>query len=159
MQIPDTRLNVAYTSTDWRGVALSNFSLSPFVFDDQLFASVEGFIQGLKFPEGDARREQAFQSCAWEAKKIGERADKSAAYWAGECMAFGSTEHHRLVGRAVRVRIEQSPGLCQVLISTKGLELVHETGYGPEPAITSLPAAVFCRVLTDLRDELLARVR
>src|SRR3546814_20862332 len=112
MQIPDTRLNVAYTSTDWRGVALSNFSLSPFVFDDQLFASVEGFIQGLKFPEGGARREQAFQSCAWAAKKIGEQADNSDAYWAGASMAFGSTEHHRSVGReigraSVRERVVQ----------------------------------------------------
>lgn len=159
MSTPDPCLNVAYTSTDWRGVALSNFSLSPFLFDGVLLASVEGFIQGLKFPEGDARREQAFQSSAWEAKQAGEQADKTAAYWAGKHMPFGSPEHHQLVGRAVRTRIEQSPGLRQVLISTKGLVLKHETGHGPEPVVTSLPATIFCKVLTDLRDELIAHVK
>src|SRR5690606_32746201 len=122
-------------------------------------ASVEGFIQGLKFPEGDERREQAFHASAWDAKQLGEQADKITAYWAGKHMAFGSTEHHQLVGRAVRTRIEQSPGLCQVLMSTKGLVLKHETGHGPEPAITSLPATVFCEVLADLRDELLANAK
>jgi hypothetical protein len=34
-------LNISSTSTDWRGLALSNFGLSPFVLDGMLFASVE----------------------------------------------------------------------------------------------------------------------
>ncbi|MCC2595820.1 hypothetical protein LKR43_05650 [Pusillimonas sp. MFBS29] len=157
MNAAGSSLNVAYTSSDWRGVALSNFSLSPFLMDGRLMASVEGFIQGLKFPEDDARRMQAFQSNAWDAKKIGAQADKSGAWWAGQQLAFGGAEHHRLVARAVRARIEQSVGLCHVLMGTAGLTLIHETGHEPEPAITSLPATVFCRVLTDLREELLAR--
>lgn len=39
-----SRLNISSTSDDWRGLALSNFPLSPFVLDGELFASVEGFI-------------------------------------------------------------------------------------------------------------------
>ena len=156
MQTTPPSLNVSYISTDWRGVALSNFSLSPFVLDDTLFASVEGFIQGTKFPQGDPRRDQAFQSSAWDAKKLGEQADRSGAYWADKCIAYGSTEHHQLIERAIRARIEQSVGLRKVLTSTVGLTLIHDTGHGSESAVTSLPAAVFCKILTDLRDALLA---
>lgn len=149
-------LNVSYTSTDWRGVVLSNFSLSPFVLDDSLFASVEGFIQGIKFPEGDPLRAKAFQSSAWDAKQWGDRADRRAVYWAGQVIPFGSSEHHQIVGRAVRARIMQSLGLQRVLLSTEDMTLTHDTGHGPEPALTSLPAAVFCEILTELRGELLA---
>lgn len=155
MQTTRPSLNVSSTSTDWRGVALSNFPLSPFVLDGALFASVEGFIQGIKFPEGDPRRDQAFLSSAWDAKNLGDQADRSGAYWAGACISYGSTEHHRLIERAIRARIEQSVGLRTVLASTDGLTLVHDTGHGPDSPTTSLPAAVFCRILTDLRDELL----
>ncbi|MBB5216161.1 hypothetical protein [Parapusillimonas granuli] len=159
MPATPSSLNVAYTSTDWRGVALSNFTLSPFVLDDTLLASVEGFIQGIKFPEDDPRRAQAFHSSAWDAKRAGEQAGRSAVYWSGQSIPFGSIEHHRLVARAVRARITQSLGLRTVLMSTKGMTLVHDTGHGPEPAVTSLPAAMFCATLAQLRDELLAEAR
>ncbi|MGB6103119.1 MAG: hypothetical protein WBF88_04640 [Pusillimonas sp.] len=154
--MPETRssLNVSFTSTDWRGVALSNFSLSPFVLDGDVFASVEGFIQGIKFPEDDPRREQAFQSSAWDAKHFGDQADRSAVYWNKERIGYGSTEHHQLIERAIRARIEQSVGLRAILLATHGLTLIHDTGHGPDSPKTSLPAAVFCRILTELRDEL-----
>ena len=65
-------LNISSTSNDWRGLALSNFGLSPFVLDGVLFASVEGFIQGIKFREGDPQRDAAFASSGWPAKHLGE---------------------------------------------------------------------------------------
>src|SRR5262245_20701331 len=49
--------NISSTAADWRGLALSNFGLSPFVLDGKVFASIEGFVQGIKFPEGDPRRD------------------------------------------------------------------------------------------------------
>lgn len=152
-------LNVSAISTDWRGVALSNFSLSPFVLDGILLASVEGFIQGIKFPEGDPRRAAAFHSSAWDAKNLGNQADRSAVYWAGVRIAYGGAEHHQLIGRAIRARIEQSVGLQKALASTEGLTLVHDTGSAAESPTTSLPAVVFCKILTDLREELLLRHR
>lgn len=150
-------LNVSGTSTDWRGIALSNFLLSPFVLDDILFASVEGFIQGIKFPEGDPRRAVAFCSSGWEAKNLASQADRSAVYWAGAPIPYGSAEHHQIIGRAIRARIEQSIGLQKALMSTDGLTLIHDTGSEPESSTTSLPATVFCRIVTDLREELLLK--
>ena len=144
-------INIAYTSDDWRGIALSNFSLSPFLLDGVLLASLEGFIQGIKFPEGHPARDRAFTSTAWQAKECGRGADKQFAHWGPAPMPFGAEAHHRLVERALREKFAQHEGLCHVLRSTGSLEIVHETGEGPEPARTSLPADAFCRILTDIR--------
>lgn len=149
-------VNISSTSDDWRGLALSNFVLSPFVFEGVLFASIEGFIQGIKFAEADPRRERAFLLSAWDAKRLGEEADRSAVYWQGASLAYGSTAHHQLIEAAIRTRIEQSPGLQQALLSTVGSTLIHDTGH-PESPTTSLPAVVFCRIFEDLRQDLLAR--
>src|SRR5690606_13289871 len=110
------------------GVALSNFMLSPFVLDGILFASIEGFIQGIKFPEGDPRREQAFVSSGWDAKRLGDTAGRSGAYWKGERIAYGSDAHHRLIEKAIRARIAQNQGLARVMKSTRGEVLAHSTG-------------------------------
>ncbi|WP_202120922.1 hypothetical protein [Streptomyces sp. BA2] len=50
----------------------------------------------------------------------------------------------------------QSPGLQHALRSTAGLTLAHHVDGTVESPTTSLPAAVFRRILTDLRRELLA---
>ncbi len=72
--------NASFIAIDWRGVALSNLTLSPFVLDGVLLASVEGFIQGIKFPPGDARREQAFVASGWAAKKAGQGAVRDVVH-------------------------------------------------------------------------------
>lgn len=151
-----TIINVASTSADWRGVALSNFNLSPFVLDGMLFASVEGFVQGIKFPEGDPRRAEAFISSGKAAKRLGDTADRSGAYWGGVRLPYGSSDHHRLIERAMRARIAQSVGLQEALKSTGDATLIHDTGAGGDAPMTSLPAAVFCRIITEIRAELLS---
>jgi hypothetical protein len=74
-------------------------------------------------------------------------------YWEGEHLPYGSPQHHELIAAAIRARIMQSEGLRQTLISTRGLELMHDTG-APESPKTSLPATVFLRTLNALREEL-----
>ncbi|MGB6156626.1 hypothetical protein [Castellaniella sp.] len=152
--MPTNTLNVSFVSDDWRGVALSNFCLAPFVMDGVLLASVEGFIQGIKFPEGNANRQQAFTTWEWAAKKAGQGAQRNLVYWAGQQLPFGSPAHHALVERALRAKFAQNQGACLVLKATGRAVLVHNTDEGPEPALTSLPAARFCQVLTDIRARL-----
>jgi len=155
MKASDNTVNISSTSADWRGLALSNFGLSPFVLDGKLLASVEAFVQGIKFPAGDPRREAAFKSSGWQAKHLGDTADRSGVYWAGLRLPYGSPDHHRLIERAMRARIWQSKGLQEALKSTADARLIHDTGCAESPT-TSLPASVFCRILTDIRAELLA---
>ena len=80
--IPARREHLANAS-DWRGQALSNFCLSPFVLDGALYASIEGFIQGIKFPEDDPVRAAAFQASGWDAKRLGDGARRDAVHWQG----------------------------------------------------------------------------
>ena len=121
-------VNISANASDWRGQALSNFCLSPFVLDGALYASIEGFIQGIKFPEGDPVRAAAFQASGWDAKRLGDGARRDAVHWQGARIAYGSPEHHRLIERAIRARVSQSTGLRQALASTAGAAIAHETG-------------------------------
>ena len=73
-------VNISANASDWRGQALSNFCLSPFVLDGALYASIEGFIQGIKFPEGDPVRAAAFQASGWDAKRLGADARRDAVH-------------------------------------------------------------------------------
>lgn len=146
-------INISALSDDWRGVALSNFCLSPFVLDGVLLASVEGFIQGIKFPPGSPLREQGFTAFGQDAKALSAQADSSGAYWDGKRCDYGSPEHHHLIERAIRARIAQNGGLQAVLRTTAGATIVHRTGM-PESPATSLPADIFCAMLTRIRSEL-----
>lgn len=145
-------LNIGSKSDDWRAKRLSNFSDDPFVLDGVRLASVEGFIQGTKFPENDPRRERAFQSLGRKAKHFGRYAEGKFVWWQGQTILFGSQEHHRLIERAIRAKFEQNPEALKALVTTKGMTLTHDLGH-PESHNTSLPAKVFCDILTRIREK------
>ena len=157
-------LNIGSVADDWRAKRLSNFSDDPFELDGRRFASVEGFIQGIKFPDGDPRRSLAFVSVGAQAKRIGHDAfdPKSAVWgrrvvwWGREQIPFGSFMHQRLIERAIRAKFEQNERARRALLATAGTKLTHDMGH-PESRYTSLPARVFCDILTRIRTELLAK--
>ena len=146
-------LNVYFGSADWRGHVLANFPAFPFVLDGTAIASVEGFVQGIKFPEHHESRTAAFSSWGAVAKRLGSDAERINVWWTGAEIAYGSDEHHRLIARAVRAKFAFNEGARLALKATAGLVLQHDIG--PDSPVTSLPAAVFCRILTELREELL----
>jgi predicted NAD-dependent protein-ADP-ribosyltransferase YbiA (DUF1768 family) len=146
-------INIAANSDDWRGVALSNFCLSPFVLDGVLLASVEGFIQGIKFPPGSPLRDLAFAASGFAAKEFSARADGKGVWWREERHDYGSPGHLVLIERAIRARIAQNSGLQAALVSTGNATIVHETGVAESPG-TSLQAIDFCRIMTTIRTEL-----
>ena len=148
-------INIAANAEDWRGVALSNFCLSPFVLEGVLLASVEGFIQGIKFRPGDPLRPAAFGSSGFEAKAFSARAGRAGAWWADQQHEYGSPSHLALIESAIRARIAQNGGLQAALRSTNPATIVHETGV-PESPWTSLKASDFCRIITAIRTELLS---
>lgn len=149
----DSTLNVNNASLDWRGHVLANFPAFPFVLDGTALASVEGFVQGIKFPEHHRSRDAAFLSWGEVAKRLGSDAERISVWWNGVRIAYGSDEHHRLIARAIRAKFAFNEGARLALKATAGLVLQHDIG--PELPTTSLPAAVFCRILAELRDELL----
>ncbi len=146
-------LNIYSKSDDPRGRILSNFSHHPFILDGQHFESVEGFIQGIAFPESDSRREAAFKAWDSAAKKFGEEQEKKFIWWGGKEIIFGSKEEHTLIERALRAKYEQNPDAREALIATKGLDLTHVLPE-PESSTTCLPAKDFCAMLMKIREEM-----
>lgn len=151
-------INVSSGSNDKAARRLSNFSKDRFVIDGVEMASVEGFVQGIKFPElpeEDIRREIAFGLAGFEAKRIGNEAAEFGyefVWWKGKAIKYGSDEHYKLNERAIRAKFDANPEAMELLLSTKGKKITHELG-GTESRTTCLPKAVFCDILTRIREE------
>ncbi len=144
-------LNVVSTSTNEAARLLSNFAHTPFVLDDLRYHSVEGFYVSLKFSDAKKRREMAKLFGA-EAKDAGKSTKPTETTYGGVTIKMGSAEHQALIGRAIRAKIEQNPAVAKALIESYPRELIHDTGRPDHPK-TNFPAAVFVKVLTELRDE------
>ncbi len=148
----DNTFNVHSKSRDERARLLSNFANRPFRINGHMTASVEGFIQGIKFPFDDERRERAFASVGGYAKSFSLWAPKRRVWWNGFEREYGSQEHIELIAFAISAKFDQNSDCMNALLATKGLRLTHQTSE-PESPDTSLPAAVFCEILTALRDK------
>lgn len=135
---------------------LSNFPESPFTLKGKKYRSLEGKVQGDKFPPEDPRKEQAYNSFGKEAKQIGNKARIYGYRWIwtadGRKIKYGSPEHYEESRLAIRAKFEQNPEAMRVLLSTKGKKITHELG-GEESKTTCLPKAVFTNILTDIREE------
>jgi predicted NAD-dependent protein-ADP-ribosyltransferase YbiA (DUF1768 family) len=152
---------------------LSNFAATPFTFAGQHYASLEGFWQMTKYPEGpdDSRakfpglewkytREQVGQLTSFEAKNAGTLADanmkKMGITWvtfAGKQFEYRPQlpgEHYRLIVAATRAKVSQNPEVSKVLLSTG--DLILKPDHHQEP---NAPAAWrYYEILTKIRSEL-----
>lgn len=125
---------------------LSNFAPTPFTFHGKRYASVEGFWQMMKYPEGanDPRtnsssvtwrytREEVAQMTAFDAKRAGDLAEKNLMQlgitWVsfeGRHMEYRPTkpgEHYQLIVAAMREKLRQNPEVKKVLLATGDLIL------------------------------------
>lgn len=148
-------LNVAWGSPDWRARLLSNFAPTPFQLWGERFGSVEGFWQGLKYPEGSAEQTRVFGLFAYEAKKAGRKAPAKPGdvfTWRGRAYRVGSPEHWDLMRQALRAKFEQNAEARRALLATAGLRLTHVL---PRDSKT-IPGAVFAAMLEEIRAEIVA---
>ncbi len=122
---------------------LSNFAATAFVLDNVTYASVEGFWQMMKYPEGaeDPRsvlsfpfsREQVSAMTAFTAKdagKIGEQKMKELGIdwvtYQGERMTYCSLErglHFELIRKAMLEKVKQNAEVKRILLLTGDLIL------------------------------------
>ena len=125
---------------------LSNFAATPFVFHGQRYASLEGFWQMMKYPEGpdDPRatfagahwaytRQQVAQLTGFDAKKAGTLAEQNMKAMGIDWVTFEGKrfdyrpaapgEHYRLIVEATREKVRQNPEVKKVLLSTGSLIL------------------------------------
>jgi predicted NAD-dependent protein-ADP-ribosyltransferase YbiA (DUF1768 family) len=152
---------------------LSNFSPTPFTFHGKKYASLEGFWQMMKYPEGtnDARatfpglewkltREQVGQLTAFDAKHAGSAADanmkKMGITWITfegkriEPRSTTSDEFYKLILEATREKVRQNPEVQKVLLATGDLVLKPDHHQEPDAA----PAWRYYEILTTIRAEL-----
>ncbi len=155
---------------------LSNFAATPFVYEGQRYASLEGFWQMMKYPEGpsDARakfpglewkytREQVGQLTSFEAKSAGTLADenmkKMGITWitfAGKQFEYKPErpgEQYRLIVAATWEKVRQNPEVRKVLLATGDLILKPDHHQGPNPP----PAWRYYEILMQIRTELQKR--
>jgi predicted NAD-dependent protein-ADP-ribosyltransferase YbiA (DUF1768 family) len=152
---------------------LSNFAATPFNYRGQRYASLEGFWQMMKFPEGpdDPRaqypglewkysREEVAQLTGFEAKAAGDLASRNMQQMGIDWVSFEGRrfpyrplepgEHYRLIVEATWEKVRQNPAVKDVLLATG--DLVLKPDHHQEP---NAPAAWrYYEILTDIRSKL-----
>jgi predicted NAD-dependent protein-ADP-ribosyltransferase YbiA (DUF1768 family) len=152
---------------------LSNFAATPFTFHGNRYASLEGFWQMMKYPEGDDdprakfpgitwphTREEVAQLTGFDAKRAGDLGSKNMKQMGIDWVTFEGKrmtyrpeepgEHYRLIVEATWEKVRQNPNVKQVLLSTG--DLVLKPDHRQEP---NAPAAWrYFDILTEIRSQL-----
>tara|TARA_B100001971_G_C18105074_1_gene491045 strand:+ start:376 stop:849 length:474 start_codon:yes stop_codon:yes gene_type:complete len=109
--------------------ALSNFAAHSFVIDGVSCASMEGFLQSLKFKDIEVQK----TCCALsgkEAKEFGlemDWRDEQALYWQGRGYARDGAEYQSLISKAYDA-LAQNASFQKALIATGNKKLCHSIG-------------------------------
>jgi predicted NAD-dependent protein-ADP-ribosyltransferase YbiA (DUF1768 family) len=162
--------NVVSTSNHYANI--SNFALTPFAIDGQKFASVESFIQYIKYSPRDQRRVVVPELYGVDAKRAGRLINKEIyhllesrqhvnVFWKDQVITYRSEEHQALIKRALTEKFNQSETARSELLSTvnrltgEEKQIVHKTRR--ENPNTSLTSIEFSSMLTVIRKQILAQ--
>jgi predicted NAD-dependent protein-ADP-ribosyltransferase YbiA (DUF1768 family) len=153
---------------------LSNFAPTPFVFRGKRYASLEGFWQMMKYPEGrnDPRakfrgldwkytRAQVARMVSFEAKRAGDLAEanmkKMGINWVsfeGERFEYRPAQpghHYVLIAAATWEKVNQNPDVKRVLLATGDLILKPDHHQEPNPPAAWRYFEILMRIRSDLR--------
>lgn len=143
------------SSEEELGRWMSNLTPAEFILGNVKWASVEALYIALRTLD-EAERMELSQLSGLPAKHRGRKLRKRGlvtTQFDGRCFELGSAQHHELVKEAIKAKLLAHPEKCAEFVATRPRTIVHETGF-PESRFTQLPAVVFCRILTELREEL-----
>lgn len=150
----DTTIIEMAASGVWPACVLSNFAPNRFVLDGVEIASMEGFLQSLKFY--DFKTQVDVCRLVGRSAKVRGRHKKwwkwQRLYWQGVKYDRRSPEYQALLDYAYAHLFVQNEGFREALLATKGCTLTHPIGK-TDPRITVLTVDEFCSRLTRLRDE------
>lgn len=155
---------------------LSNFAPTPFTLRGKRYASVEGFWQMMKYPEGanDPRtnspgvtwrytREQVAQMTAFDAKRAGDLAEKNLMQLGITWVSFEGRhleyrphkpgDHYRLIVAAMREKVRQNPEVKKVLLSTGNLILKPDHHQEPDAPAAWRYYDIWMQIRSELRKE------
>jgi predicted NAD-dependent protein-ADP-ribosyltransferase YbiA (DUF1768 family) len=130
-----------------RFAPISNLAHTPFEFEGQRYASIEGFWQGLKRAEPVERRAMA-RLWGSEAKDIGSRVDQLQAFdWQGVSIAAGSPEHWALMRAACTAKFSQNDDARTALLATEERWLTHKVRRDSR----TIPGAIMADIWMQIR--------
>lgn len=116
-----------YDVAEW---ALSNLTMHSFVLDGVMCASMEGFLQSLKYEDEEEQR-MVCSKFGVHAKYAGRKKknwmDTQTLYWKGEEIKRDSPEFNYLITRAFDKRFD-NPHFRWALYTTIGHPLKHSIG-------------------------------
>ena len=117
------------SSKGWPSSSLSNFAPHPFIIDNIECASMEGFLQSLKFKSPEIQIEVCKlvgKAAKFKGKKKKWWRDQ-ILYWQGESIKRDSEEYQEQLKRAYDALFENE-GFRRALEATKGATLTHSIG-------------------------------
>ena len=134
-------------------IELSNFTEHHFTLDGVECASMEGFLQSLKYLCPKKQRE----ICKLTGKVAKEAGDGKklwklthTAFWQGKCYDRLSPEFRELIFRAYSAMYEKNASFREALAASRGTKLCHSIGE-PNPKKTILTEREFLCMLYRLR--------
>ena len=134
--------------------ALSNFAPHPFILDGVEIASMEGFLQSLKFKNIDMQKYVC--TLVGKAAKYKGKDKKwwqtQTLYWQGKKYKRDSKEYQLLLNRAYNA-LYQNEGFKKALEASKPSILTHSIGKNDESK-TVLTQSEFCGRLMKLKMEI-----
>ena len=143
-------INITWDNTPAPFNLVSNLAPSPFILDGRPYASVEGFWQGLKFPDEDRRRTIAALD-RHAARRAGESAPKAEAFlYDGRRVLFGTHAHWALMEAACRAKFAADAPSREALLSTGTRPLVHRVA---KDSLT-IPGAIMAQIWMRIRKRL-----
>lgn len=136
-----------------RFAPISNLAHTPFEFEGQRYASIEGFWQGLKRSEPVERRAMA-RLWGSEAKEVGSRVDQPSAFdWQDVAIAAGSPEHWALMRAACMAKFSQNEEARAALLATEERWLTHKVRRDSRTIPGAIMADIWMRIRAHLQDE------
>lgn len=141
-------------SIEPRFAAISNLARTPFALDNEHYASIEGFWQGLKTTDPAQRRSIAKLAGA-EAKERGNAFGQPAEFdYGGAGIVAGSPEHWALMRRACEAKFTQNHDAHAALLATGERWLTHKVRRDSRTIPGAIMADIWMRIRVTLRDTL-----
>lgn len=146
----DVPLNITYDTTPMPLRLISNLAETSFELDGRGYASVEGFWQGLKFPDA-ADRERLAVLSGHEAKAAGPTVEPGdRIVYDGREIVVGTVDHWALMERATLAKFEQDEDARAALLATGTRPLQHKV---PVDSRT-IPGVIMADIWMRVREQL-----
>ena len=143
------------SGTGFPSASLSNFAPHTFVIDGVECASMEGFLQSLKFSNPEMQKEVC--KLVGKAAKFKGKKKKwwktQTLFWQGQSFKRDSQEYQELLDRAFDA-LSQNSSFQKALLATKGATLTHSIGK-TKTTETVLTTQEFISRLNRIRNKLM----